>query len=134
MAGRNLSIQPPKVGEPFPVLVPQVDVDGNERDGVRLPEITVPSRPSWVESARCLDRSSRSACLLRSVVHFFPEDRRGEAKTGDPRKSIGERYSGREDYLARYSKAVDDSSSSAGFCPRIARFCCIEASRSGSSL
>jgi hypothetical protein len=37
-----LSLQPPKVGEPFPVLVPQVDADGNERDGVRLPEITVP--------------------------------------------------------------------------------------------
>ena len=37
-----LAIQPPKVGQPFPVLVPQVDADGNERDGVRLPEITVP--------------------------------------------------------------------------------------------
>ena len=48
--GRDfLTIQPPQVGEPFPVLVPQVDVDGNERDGVRLPEITVPlaTYASW---------------------------------------------------------------------------------------
>src|SRR5437764_9030083 len=37
-----LSVQPPKVGAPFPVLVPQVDSDGNERSGVRLPELTVP--------------------------------------------------------------------------------------------
>ena len=37
-----LSVQPPKVGPAFPVLVPQVDSDGNERDGVRLPEISVP--------------------------------------------------------------------------------------------
>src|SRR5258705_11186970 len=44
-----LSVQPPKVGEAFPVLVPQVDADGNERDGVRLPEITVPlgTYASW---------------------------------------------------------------------------------------
>ena len=37
-----LSIQPPRVGQAFPALVPQVDADGNERDGVRLPEMTVP--------------------------------------------------------------------------------------------
>ena len=44
-----LTIQPPKVGEAFPVLVPQVDSDGNERDGVHLPEITVPlaTYTSW---------------------------------------------------------------------------------------
>jgi len=36
------SVQPPKVGEAFPVLVPQVDGDGNERAGVRLPEVAVP--------------------------------------------------------------------------------------------
>jgi hypothetical protein len=45
IAARQIPGQPlpdPKVGKPFPVLVPQVDVDGNERDGVRLPEITVP--------------------------------------------------------------------------------------------
>jgi len=29
-------------------------------------------------------------------------------KAGDPRKSIAERYSNREDYLARYAKALDD--------------------------
>src|SRR5262249_55871886 len=33
------SVQPPHVGPAFPILVPQVDKDGNERDGVRLPEI-----------------------------------------------------------------------------------------------
>ena len=44
-----LSLQPPKVGTAYPVLVPQVDADGNERDGVRLPEITVPlaTYASW---------------------------------------------------------------------------------------
>ena len=37
-----LSVQPPRVGPAFPVLVPQVDADGNERDGIHLPEIAAP--------------------------------------------------------------------------------------------
>ena len=37
-----LEIQPPKVGESFTVLVPQVDADGNDRAGIHLPEIAVP--------------------------------------------------------------------------------------------
>ena len=37
-----ITLQPPKVGEPFPVLVPQVDRDGNELAGIHLPEIAVP--------------------------------------------------------------------------------------------
>src|SRR4051812_31500197 len=37
-----LAVQPPLVGKPFPVLVPQVNSDGNEIGGVHLPEITVP--------------------------------------------------------------------------------------------
>src|SRR5579859_380628 len=37
-----ISNQPPDVGKPFPVLVPQVDSDGNELAGIHLPEIAVP--------------------------------------------------------------------------------------------
>ena len=36
LARRNSDPSAAKVGEAFPVLVPQVDADGNERDGVRL--------------------------------------------------------------------------------------------------
>jgi hypothetical protein len=38
----------------------------------------------------------------------FPKTVAERQKTGDPRKSIAERYSGREDYLTRYSHAVDN--------------------------
>src|SRR6185369_6192250 len=33
---------PPRVGAPYCTLVPAVDADGNERAGIRLPEIAVP--------------------------------------------------------------------------------------------
>ncbi len=37
-----ISVQPPIAGNAFPVLVPLVDEDGNERDGVRSPELATP--------------------------------------------------------------------------------------------
>jgi hypothetical protein len=34
--------EPPKVGAPFALLVPQVDADGTDRAGVKMPEVAVP--------------------------------------------------------------------------------------------
>ena len=39
---RIITKQPPSVGRPFPALVPQVDEDGNDLGGVRLPQLEVP--------------------------------------------------------------------------------------------
>jgi hypothetical protein len=66
-----LSVQPPKVGEALPVLVPQVDVDGNERDGVRLPEITVPlaTYASVVSHAKLYNM----ICSSYAVVHVVTQ-------------------------------------------------------------
>ncbi len=105
----TLSLEPPKVGKAFPVLVPQVDVDGNERDGVRLPAITVPlaTYAAWNLRDVSIGAADQRVSFEASYISF-PKTADERRKTGDPRKSIGERYSGREDYLARYSKALDD--------------------------
>jgi hypothetical protein len=104
-----LSIQPPEAGRAFPVLVPQVDADGNERDGVRLPEITVPlaTYAGWNLRDPAIGAPDQRVAFEASYLPFprTAEDRR---KTGDPRKSIAERYSDREDYLTRYKAAIDD--------------------------
>jgi len=104
-----LSIQPPKVGPAFPVLVPQVDADGNERDGVHLPEITVPlaTYAGWNLRDPSIGAPDQRVAFEASYLPFSRTvaDRQN---TGDPRKSIAERYAGREDYLARYKAAVDD--------------------------
>jgi hypothetical protein len=104
-----LSIQPPKVGPAFPVLVPQVDADGNERDGVHLPEITVPlaTYAGWNLRDPSMGAPGQRVAFEASYLPF-PRMVADRQKTGDPRKSIAERYAGREDYLARYKAAVDD--------------------------
>jgi hypothetical protein len=104
-----LSLQPPKVGEPFPVLVPQVDADGNERDGVRLPEITVPlaTYTGWNLRDPSIGAPDQRVAFEASYLPF-PKTAADRQKTGDPRKSIAERYPSRQDYLTRYQTAVDD--------------------------
>src|SRR4029077_10452211 len=98
-----LSLQPPKVGQPFPVLVPQVDTDGNERDGVRLPEINVPlaTYASWNLRDPSIGAPDQRFSFEASYLPF-PKTAADRQKTGDPRRSIAERYASREDYLERY--------------------------------
>ncbi|HEX4007325.1 MAG TPA: alpha/beta hydrolase domain-containing protein [Acidobacteriaceae bacterium] len=105
---RILTIEPPRVGKPFPALVPQVDADGNERAGVRLPEETVPlaTYTGWNLRAATTGAAGERTAFLGSDFPFAKTA--GErAASGDPRPSIAERYTGRDDYLARYAKAVD---------------------------
>jgi hypothetical protein len=104
-----LSIQPPKVGEAFPALVPQADADGTDRDGVHLPEITVPlaTYTGWNLRDASIGAPDQRVAFEGSFLPF-PKTAAERQKSGDPRKSIAERYAGREDYLTRYKAAVDD--------------------------
>jgi len=104
-----LSVQPPKVGQAFPALVPQVDADGNERDGVHLPEITVPlaTYTGWNLRDPAIGAPDQRVSFEASYIPF-PRTADERQKTGDPRKSIAERYASREVYLTQYEQAVDD--------------------------
>jgi len=104
-----LTIQPPKVGQRYPVFVPQVDSDGNELSGVRLPEVTVPmaTYTPWNLREPSIGASEQRVSFEGSYLPFArTEEERRTRK--DPRKSIAERYPDREDYLVRYGRAVDD--------------------------
>jgi hypothetical protein len=104
-----LQLQPPKVGTLYPALVPQVDVDGNERDGVRLPEISVPlaTYAGWNLRDPSIGAAGERVAFELSYLPF-PKTAAERKKSGDRRKSVAERYAGREDYLARYAKALDE--------------------------
>ena len=103
-----LSLQPPKEGQAFPVLVPQVDADGNETDGVRLPELAVPlgTYTGWNLRDPSIGAPEQRVSFEGSYIPFArtAEERR---KARDPRKSIEERYGSREDYLDRFTHALD---------------------------
>jgi hypothetical protein len=91
------------------VLVPQVDADGNERDGVRLPEITVPlaTYAGWNLRDPSIGAPDQRVAFEASYLPF-PKTAADGRKTGDPRKSIAERYADRNDYFTRYKAALDN--------------------------
>lgn len=104
-----LSLQPPKTGPHFPVLVSRVDIDGNEHSGIRLPEVVVPlaTYASWNLRDQSIGAPDQRVAFEDSFI-AFPKSAAERAKTGDPRKSITERYASRDDYLRSYTSALDD--------------------------
>ena len=108
-ATRVITIEPPQTGGPYRVLVPQVNGDGNDVAGVRLPEVAVPlgTYTGWNVTVPPL---SDLRYLAGLVGGFEPFARTKEQRlaNGDSRLSIAERYSGRHDYLEKISRAADD--------------------------
>jgi hypothetical protein len=104
-----LSKQPPKVGRPYPVLVPQVDSDGNEVAGIRLPEVRVPlaTYTAWNLRDPSIGAPDQRVSFEGSCISF-PRTINDRTKAADPRKSIAERYSDRAGYLERYGEAIDE--------------------------
>jgi hypothetical protein len=99
--------QPPEVGAAFPVLVPQVDADGNETGGLRMPEISVPlgTYTGWNLYNANYGPVDEVAHMSGSYIPFAKTWAERDA-SGDPRPSIAERYSGRDQYLGLIAEAA----------------------------
>ena len=93
-----ITLEPPRLGKPFGVRVPQVDADGNELAGVRSLELLAPLATYTPWSLR------RGAVHPDELVDFygtfipFARDRAERERTGDPRPSVIERYGDRTRY------------------------------------
>ncbi len=103
-----VDFEPPKLGKPFPILVPQVDADGNEISGVRLPEQSVPlaTYTGWNLRDASIGAPGVTYDMVGSFLPF-PRTRADREMMGDPRPSIEERYKSREDYLHRVAAAAE---------------------------
>ena len=106
---RVISIEPPRAGEAYRVLVPQVNADGNDVSGIRLPELAVPlgTYTGWNVT---IPQLRELGYLSGLVGGFEPFARTKEQRStnGDSRPSIAERYTGRPDYLDKVKQVADD--------------------------
>ena len=102
-----ITIEPPAIGKAFVSRVPAVDDAGNDRAGIRLPEIAVPlaTHTGWNYRDPSIGAPGRLASEIGSYLPL-PRTRAERERTKDSRPSIAERYAGREDYLARISLAA----------------------------
>jgi Alpha/beta hydrolase domain len=83
-------------------LVPAVDADGNERAGVRLPDIAVPFGTYTGWNMYAAEGLRGELCDREGSFDPFAGDRAAREASGDPRPSVRERYGTR----ARYVEAV----------------------------
>ncbi|MDO8631790.1 MAG: alpha/beta hydrolase domain-containing protein, partial [Phycisphaerales bacterium] len=92
---------------PLPHLVPQVDRDGNDLAGIRVPELAVPlaTTTGWNFRDESVGNPNEIYQLLGSYIPFATTRASREAH-GDPRLSIDERYRGLDDYLERIRSAA----------------------------
>jgi hypothetical protein len=108
-SSRVITNEPPRLGAPYPLLVPRVNADGNDEGGVRLPEIAAPlgTYTGWNITVPPLPDLGHLAGLV-GTFEPFARTQRDRERSGDARPSLAERYRGRKDYLNRVAQAAAD--------------------------
>lgn len=92
---------------PMPFLLSQVDADGNETGGIRLPEQAVPLGTMTGWQFRSERIGAPHTLIVNAGAYIpFPATRAERAKAGDPRLAIEERYTSRADYLAKVAQVA----------------------------
>jgi hypothetical protein len=91
----------------LPLLVPQVDADGNELSGIRLPNVAVPlaTYTGWNFRSPAIGQPGELLPLTGSFIPF-PVTKAAQEAALDPRPSIEERYGSRERYQALVTDAA----------------------------
>jgi hypothetical protein len=95
------------MGKAFTSLVPAVDEAGNDRAGIRLPEVAVPlaTHTGWNYRHPSIGAPARLASEI-GAYRPLPKTAADRTRLGDSRRSIAERYASREDYLGRIALAA----------------------------
>jgi hypothetical protein len=102
-----ITFEPPRVGKPFPAMVPQVDRDGIDLAGVRMPELAVPvaTYTGWNYRDPGTGAPDQLVDFSGSYIPFA-RTRAERERNLDPRLSIEERYHSREHYMGLFAEAT----------------------------
>jgi hypothetical protein len=102
-----VSLEPPKIGAAFPMRLPQVDADGNDTAGIRMPATAVPlaTYTGWNLRSSEIGAPDELYSMAGSFLPFA-RTKAERLKSGDPRLSIAERYASKEVYLEKVQAAA----------------------------
>ena len=109
-ATKGIMQEPPKIGKPFPQLIPRVDInDGNEIAGIRSIDLRVPVATYTGWNLRSPEIGAPDV-LFDMIGSFIPlaKTKAERERNGDRRPSIEERYASKEDYLNKVKQAAAD--------------------------
>jgi hypothetical protein len=91
----------------YPVLITQINADGNEVAGIRLPEIAVPlaTHTGWNEYAK--PHPEGELCDRDGSYAPFAATRAEREAKNDPRLSLEERYGDHAGYVKQFTEATE---------------------------
>jgi hypothetical protein len=106
---QGILAEPPMIGPRYPLLVPQVDDDGNELGSWRgmIQSVPLGTYTAWNHQIVAMDSFGYLSGLQGAFIPF-PATNAEREKTGDPRRSVSERYAGLDGYMKAASKAADE--------------------------
>ena len=98
----------PGVFSVLPFIVPQVDSDGNDVGGIRLPEqaVALGTYTDWAFRSEQIGASDTLIAMAGSYIPFA-KTRADRDKSHDPRLSVEERYGSRADYVRKVEEAAN---------------------------
>jgi hypothetical protein len=99
--------EPPQAEGKYVVLVPAVDADGNDIDGLRNTNVQVPLGTYLGWNVRKAGFSEGDSCDLTGGFIPFFKTQAERVAAGDPRPSLAERYPTHADYVAKVTAAAN---------------------------
>ncbi len=104
-----MTVVPPRMGEPYPTLVPTFDGDGNSVGGVRLPDVAVPLGTYQGWNLRH-EKYGAASFLGRFDGSFwaFPVTRDQARQNQDGRASVEQRYATQDVYVAKVEEKAQE--------------------------
>lgn len=103
-----ITMAPPRIIKAVPQLVPRIDADGNEMDGIRSPLLQAPlgTYVGWNVFASGFQKGR----FCNNVGGYIPfaATRAERLAKGDPRPSLEERYPSHAVYVAKVKAAADE--------------------------
>jgi len=98
--------EPPVVRFTYGELLPQVNADGNEMDGVRSTQLRAPLGTYSGWNTRATGFGHPDTCDLTG--QYIPFAIHAADRHGDPRLSVEERYGSKAGYIAAVTQAIQD--------------------------
>ena len=97
---------PPRQRGEYPIFVPQVDEDGNDVEGIRSDAMLAPIGTYTGFNYRSPGFAEDEICDNRGMFFPFSKTRADRNASGDPRKSLEERYGNHAGYVAAVRAAA----------------------------
>jgi hypothetical protein len=102
-----IAVEPPIPLAEYPSLVPQIDADGNDVDGLRSHILRAPLGTYTGWNVRAAGFSQGDACDLTGSYIPFAVTKAQRIASGDPRRSLQERYGRTAGYVSTVTAAVN---------------------------